>query len=73
MELILIIFYLGLVILNGMVADAKNYSVGWCMLGSILLTPILVYLYLLAVPPIVKSPEEKKADYGKFSILHGSS
>jgi hypothetical protein len=44
-------FYLGWCVVNGMIADAKNRGTGTILLISILFTPLLPYLYLIAVPP----------------------
>jgi hypothetical protein len=50
MGFILIPIWIGWTVVNGMVADKKGYSVGWCMAGSLVFSPFLVYLYLLAIP-----------------------
>lgn len=50
MEIIVIPFYLGWVIVNCMVAGSKNRSVIGVLFFSIILTPLLPFLYLLAVP-----------------------
>jgi hypothetical protein len=48
----LLIPYIALIIMNSMIALQKNRNVLLTVLTSILLTPIIPYLYLLAVPPV---------------------
>jgi len=49
-EIIVIIFWIILIFLNGVIAGEKNRSAGGAIFASIFLSPIVVYLYLLAVP-----------------------
>lgn len=46
--------YGGCVAMNGMIADQKGRNVGLAVTLSTFLTPVLPYLYLLAVPPLPK-------------------
>ena len=51
MELIIvIIFWIIGICLNGMIASEKNRNRGEAIVNSILFSPLVVYLYLLAVP-----------------------
>ncbi len=49
--------------LNLMIANAKKRSMGLVFLASLLLTPVISYLYLLAVP--VKEIEENQKNAEK--------
>jgi len=48
---IIIVGWIAGAILNGAIAREKNFEVGEMFARSILFSPLLVYLYLLAVPP----------------------
>lgn len=39
-----------LVVVNALIADSKNRSVIGCVIMSLLISPLPVFLYLLAVP-----------------------
>ncbi len=56
MELIILGFmlYVGWIFVNVLIAQAKGYPPG-VGFASVIATPVLVYLYLLAVPP--KTPK----------------
>lgn len=57
MGLVLFVFYVAWIVVNIMIAIEKHRDVGGVVVGSIFLSPLTIYLYLLAVP--VK--EESKA------------
>lgn len=48
------VFYAAWCFVNGLVAGEKGRSVPAAALASIIATPLLVYLYLLAVPPKIE-------------------
>ena len=47
------------IVVNAMIAGEKNRSVGGVIVASIFLSPVVSYLYLLAVP--VKVADTKEA------------
>jgi len=47
---VIVIGWIGGSVVNGMVASAKNRNGPICVIISLILSPILVYLYVLAVP-----------------------
>lgn len=58
MDVILFFAYIILLVINAIIANEKNRSVGWVIVASLFLSPIFSYLYLLAVP--VKKIEENQ-------------
>lgn len=49
-EIIVIFWWIVWICLNGMIASEKNRGAAEAVIGSIFFSPILVYLYLIAVP-----------------------
>ena len=48
------------IVVNAMLAGEKNRSVGGVIVASILLSPVVSYLYLLAVPVKAAASKENK-------------
>ncbi len=59
MEVIIVIGSIIWIIMNVAIAREKNRSVGGIIGFSIFCSPLMGYLYLLAVPVKHKGPEEK--------------
>ncbi len=66
MEAIVFLVYVLLAMMNAMIADRKNISVLWVFVVSIFLTPVIPYLYLLAIPV---QEEEKNNETRKAKVL----
>lgn len=60
MELMFIIFYVAWIIVNVMIASEKHRDMTGVVIGSIFLSPLTIYLYLLAVPVKNNSVAEHK-------------
>jgi hypothetical protein len=52
MEYLVIAFWIGMSVVNGLVAQQKKRNVTAAVLTSVFLTPVFSYLYLLAVPAV---------------------
>ncbi len=50
MGFIMFIFYVAWIVVNIMIASEKHRDITGVVVGSIFLSPITIYLYLLAVP-----------------------
>lgn len=50
MEFILFVFYIAWIVVNIMIASEKHRDIAGVVIGSIFLSPLTIYLYLLAVP-----------------------
>lgn len=50
MELVLFVFYVAWIVVNVMITSEKHRSIAGVVIGSIFLSPLTIYLYLLAVP-----------------------
>lgn len=57
MDIIILLGYIPGLIMNGMIAAAKNRDRVGVFLAGLFLTPLTAYLYLLAVPPL---PDKQK-------------
>lgn len=64
MEEICILFWIILILMNTMIASEKNRSGLAVFISSIFLSPLVPYLYLLAVPalPITQKTDNKKGN-----------
>lgn len=51
-EMYLALVYLALCVVNGLIADQKGRYAALAMVISLIFTPIVPYLYLLAVPSL---------------------
>lgn len=56
---ILLLSYVVLIVMNAMIAKQKRRSIGNTVVVSIFFSPIVCYLYLLAVPSISIEDKEK--------------
>lgn len=65
MEFFLFLAYVILLIVNAMIANEKNRSVGWVIVASLFLSPIFSYLYLLAVPAKEAKPQSQSQEQEK--------
>lgn len=50
MGFIMFVFYVAWIVVNIMIASEKHRDITGVVVGSIFLSPITIYLYLLAVP-----------------------
>ena len=50
MGFIMFVFYVAWIVVNIMIASEKHRDITGVAVGSIFLSPITIYLYLLAVP-----------------------
>lgn len=50
MGFIMFVFYVAWIVVNIMIASEKRRDITGVVVGSIFLSPITIYLYLLAVP-----------------------
>ena len=50
MGFIMFVFYVAWIVVNIMIASEKHRDIAGVVVGSIFLSPITIYLYLLAVP-----------------------
>lgn len=57
MDFIIVLLYLGMTMLNAVIADERGRSVSSALLLSIMLSPLLAYMFLVAVPAL---PKDKK-------------
>lgn len=58
MGFVLFVFYVAWIVVNIMIASEKHRDITGVVIGSIFLSPLTIYLYLLAVP--VKNVEPQK-------------
>lgn len=56
LDLIAPVFYLGWVVVNGLVAKERGRNAGAAVILSVIATPLLVYLYLVGIP-VVRSEQ----------------
>ena len=56
----LFVFYIAWIVVNIMIASEKHRDIAGVVIGSIFLSPLTIYLYLLAVP--VKTIDTTKTD-----------
>lgn len=59
MGFVLFVFYVAWIVVNIMIASEKHRDVAGVVIGSIFLSPLTIYLYLLAVP--VKDVDSNKS------------
>lgn len=52
LEIGIILYWIIGAIVNGAIADAKGSSIAGVIVASLLLSPLFVYLYLLAIPDL---------------------
>lgn len=60
MGFVLFVFYVAWIVVNIMIASEKHRDITGVVIGSIFLSPLTIYLYLLAVP--VKTMDTTKAE-----------
>lgn len=58
MGFVLFVFYVAWIVVNIMIASEKHRDIAGVVIGSIFLSPLIIYLYLLAVP--VQNVEPQK-------------
>ena len=61
MDIVLLLFYAGWCVVNGMIAMQKGRDVGAIASLSVVVTPLLIYLYLVAVPVLPAKEPSKPA------------
>lgn len=62
MDILVFVGWVVGIVINAMIAGEKNRSVGGAIAASILLTPLFIYLYLLAVPVKIVAAKTNKVD-----------
>ena len=56
----LVAIYVTWTVVNGMIARSKGRDAFACVLSSVIFSPAMIWLYLVAVPP--KAPESDEED-----------
>lgn len=59
MGFVLFVFYVAWIVVNIMIASEKHRDITGVVIGSIFLSPLTIYLYLLAVPVKQKNSNSK--------------
>ncbi len=58
MGFVLFVFYVAWIVVNIMIASEKHRDITGVVIGSIFLSPLTIYLYLLAVPVQKVEPQK---------------
>ncbi|MDR3243582.1 MAG: hypothetical protein LBT79_02410 [Elusimicrobiota bacterium] len=56
---LIVLGWIALACINAFIAEQKNRRYGLILFFSIILSPFIMYLYILAVPPLAKIDKDK--------------